>query len=104
MTFGIDAFEAEVCCGGDCCSAEDSARRLFGRRYRSGEGLTGEDRVGGERVAEDVIMVELGRAVPETTRAFPMIAESSLDPDLWLNEERSEEDDEDVVDTEGLGG
>jgi hypothetical protein len=32
-----------------------------------------------------------------------MIAESSLDPDFWLNEERSEEDDE-VVDTEGLGG
>ncbi len=39
----------------------------------------------------------------ETTRAVPTIAESSLVPDLWLNEERSEEDEE-VVDTEGLGG
>ena len=32
-----------------------------------------------------------------------MIAESSRDPDLWLSEERSEEDDE-VVELEGLAG
>jgi hypothetical protein len=101
MTFGIEV--VEIVGWGDGCSADESDRRLFGRRYRSGEGLTGEDRVGGEKLGDDVIIVEWGLAVPETTRAVPMIAESSLDPDLWLNEERSEEEDE-VVDTEGLGG
>jgi hypothetical protein len=50
-----------------------------------------------------VMMVDCGRATPETTRAVPTMAESSLDPDLWLREERSE-DDEDVVDTEGAAG
>ncbi len=42
--------------------------------------------------------------MPEATRAVPIIAKSSLDPDLWLSEERSEEDDEDDVDVEGLAG
>jgi len=98
----MEAVEAEACCGDDACSV-DSVRRLFGRRYRSGEGLTGEERAAGERVGEDVMIVECGREVPETTRAVPIIAESSRDPDFWLIEERSEEDDE-VVETEGLAG
>jgi hypothetical protein len=102
MTFGI---EAVVTVGwGAGCSAEDSDRRLFGRRYRSGDGLTGEDRVGGEKVEDGVMIVELGLAVPETTRAVPTIVESSLVPDLWLIEERSEEEDDDVVETEGFAG
>jgi hypothetical protein len=65
--------------------------------------LTGEDRVGGDKVEDDVMIVERGLAMPATTRAVPTIAESSLAPDLWLIEERSEEDD-DVVETEGFAG
>ena len=102
MTFGIETME--IVGWGAGCSVRDSDRRLFGRRYRSGVGLTGEDRVGGDRVEDDVIIVETGLAVPETTHAVPTIAESSLVPDLWLIEERSEEDDDDVVETEGFAG
>jgi hypothetical protein len=51
----------------------------------------------------DVMTVESGLASPEAARAVPVIAESSLEPDLWLNEDRSVEDD-DVVDTEGGEG
>lgn len=47
--------------------------------------------------------LERGPASPETTLAVPVIAESSLEPDLWLNDDRSVED-EDVVDTEGGEG
>jgi hypothetical protein len=56
MTFGIEV--VEIVGWGDGCSADESDRRLFGRRYRSGEGLTGEDRVGGEKLGDDVIIVE----------------------------------------------
>jgi hypothetical protein len=65
--------------------------------------LTGEDKVGGDKVEDDVVIVERGLAVPETTRAVPTIAKSSLVPDLWLIEETSEEDD-DIVETEGFAG
>ena len=102
MTFGIEAVEAEA--GGVIGSEVDSDRRLFGRRYRSGVDLAGEERIGGDRVEEDVMIVEWGRAVPETTRAVDMTAEPSLDPDFWLSEERSEDEEEDVVDTEGWAG
>ena len=102
MTFGIEAVEIDG--WGADCSVKDSDRRLFGRRYRSGDGLTGEDRVGGDKVEDDVMTVECGLVVPETTRAVPTIAESSLVPDLWLIEERSEEEDDDVVETEGFAG
>jgi hypothetical protein len=49
-------------------------------------------------------MVECGRGAPEVTRAVPEIVESSLAPDLWLSADRSDEDDEEVVDTEGAAG
>jgi hypothetical protein len=64
--------------------------------------LTGEDAAWGATfwLEVDVTTVERGLASPETTRAVAVMTESSLDPDLWLNEDRSVED-EDVVDTEG---
>ena len=102
MTLGIEAVETVGWGAGS--SVKDSDRRLLCRRYRSGDGLTGEDRVGGDKVEDDVMTVECGLVVPETTRAVPTIAESSLVPDLWLIEERSEEDDDDVVETEGFAG
>ena len=60
--------------------------------------------MGGDKVEDDVVIVKRGLAVPETTRAVPTIAESSLVPDLWLIEETSEEDDDDIVETEGFAG
>ncbi len=102
MTLGIEA--VEIVGLGAGCSVKDSDRRLFGRRYRSGDGLTGEDRVGGDKVEDDVRIVEGGLALPETTRAVPTTAKSSLVPDLWLIEETSEEEEEDVVETEGFAG
>lgn len=84
---------------------DDSARRLLGRRYRSGVDFDGDAATGGARLPPevDVITVDSGRAVPDATRAVPMMAVSSLDPDFWLNEDKSEEPDE-VVDTEAAAG
>jgi hypothetical protein len=67
--------------------------------------LTGEDTAWGATFwpEVDVMTLERGLASPETTRAVPVIAESSLEPDLWLTDDRSVED-EDVVDTEGGEG
>lgn len=76
--------------------------RLFGRRYRSGDGFA-DVVVVGARVGAGVKIVDWGLAAPETTRAVPTKTESSLDPDFWLNAERSE-DDEEVVETEAAAG
>lgn len=48
--------------------------------------------------------VECGLAAPETTRAVPVITESSFEPDLWLIEEISDEVEDDVVETESAAG
>lgn len=86
----------------------DSARRLFGRRYRSGDGFTVVAEMDGGRARlglEDVVkMVEWGRGVTLDTLDVPGSVESSLDPDLWLKLDKSEDDDEDVVDIEAGAG
>jgi len=46
----------EACVWGCCPFADDSARRLFGRRYRSGADLTDEG-VGGARFWEAVVVI-----------------------------------------------
>ena len=85
MTFGI---AEDVAAGGvwevdgELVVAE-SARRLFGRRYRSGVVFTGDAAPGGARLPlEDVITVDRGRPAPDATRAVPTMPESSLDPDF----------------------
>lgn len=86
---------------------EDSARRLFGLRYRSGVDFAGDEATGRLRLplGDVVMMVDCGRAdaAAEGTRVVEIMAESSFDPDLWLKEDRSDELD-DVVDTEAGAG
>lgn len=48
-----------------------------------------------------MMMVEFGREARVATRAVEVMAESSLVPDLW---ESSDDDDEDVVDTDKAAG
>jgi hypothetical protein len=48
-------------------------------------------------------MVECGRGAPDVTRDLLTIAESSLVPDLWLNADKSDEEEE-VVETDGAVG
>lgn len=85
MTFGI---AEDVEAGGvwevdGGLVVEESARRLFGRRYRSGVDFTGDAATGGAKLPlDDVMTVDRGRAAPDATRAEPTIPESSLDPDL----------------------
>jgi hypothetical protein len=76
---GVPVVGCEV---NDCPDTDDSERRLFGRRYRSGSCLTGDEAVGGLKVWLEVVVktVERGRAIPEPTWAGPVRAKSSFDP------------------------
>lgn len=83
----------------------DSTRRLFGRRYLSGEGFTAGCWVAGAKIGPgaEAKSVDCGLTDPETTRAVPTITESSFEPALWLNDDPSD-DDEEVVETEAAAG
>ena len=84
---------------------DDCERPLFGLRYLSGVALPGADNVGGARFMPlPERIVEFGLGLPDDARVEPPNAESSLVPGLWLKEERSDELEEDVVDTEAGAG
>jgi hypothetical protein len=55
-------------------------------------------------VAEDAVIVDCDRVFPALARIFIGRAESSLEPGFWLKVERSEEDDEEVVEIEAAAG
>lgn len=76
----------------------DSERRLFGRRYLSGETLVVAEGAGGASPSPGPEVVIFSWGVLAT------VTESSLDPAFWLRADRSEEDEDEVVEIEGLEG
>lgn len=77
----------------------DSARRLFGRRYLSGDALAVVEVAGGVSVTE-VVIVSWG--VPLAAREPGDV--SSFEPVFWPRADSSDEDEDDVVEIEGLAG
>lgn len=95
--------------GVDACGlAVDSLRRLFGRRYRSGEVFNGDAVAGRARAwsEPEPSTTEWGLAAPTATRAaVPVMTESSLLPARRLKaDETSDDDEDDEVETERGGG
>jgi len=81
--------------------------RAAGRRYRSGEGFAVAVEVLGianAGVDIEVIMVDVGLAARVAIRAVEIKAESSLVTPGCAIAERSVDEDEEVVDVEGVAG
>ena len=79
---------------------------MFGRRYRSGVGLDDEDGAA-PKLGEDGLenMVDWGRAAKVIVlRLAVEMEESSLEPDLWLMADRSDEEEEEVVEIDAGAG
>jgi hypothetical protein len=85
----------------DVAIETDSARRLFGRRYLSGEVLAVVKGTGGDKLRLEVAVGIVSWGFPFTARAM---VESSFEPAFCPRAERSDEDEEDVVEIEEVAG
>lgn len=80
----------------------DSARRLFERRYLSGDALAVVEVAGGLSVTPGAEVVIASWGVPLAVREAGDV--SSFEPAFWPRADSSDEDEDDVVEIEGLAG